>query len=157
MAQIEDPKTTRRNIAGCIVILIVFFVCGCLPAVGVPVYSLLGTQAPTTTEYVYPTNEPAPVYNTAIPQPTPNISQYIEPNSNKSWAETVKEMCKDGCVDSMSYCDIKANISFDTKEKIYHLPGDYFYNEVKISPEYGERWFCTEADAIRNGWRRSTQ
>ena len=61
----------------------------------VTIFLIIFQTPRTTTEYVYPTNEPAPVYNTAIPQPTPNISQYIEPNSNKSWAETVKEMCKD--------------------------------------------------------------
>ena len=45
--------------------------------------------------------------------------------------------------------------SIDTGEKIYHVPGQNFYNETKISPEYGERWFCTEAEARANGWRRA--
>ena len=193
MQRKEDPKTTGRNIATCVVLLLVFIVCFCLPAVGVPVYSLIGTQSPKTTEYVYPTRKPVPAYNTAIPQSTPIIYQYIEPNVTQEPTMNSTELkklemtaiaiitennprnhlfvsiysrykatqasvnCPEGCGFHAAWCDIKGNISFDTKEKIYHLPGDYFYNEVKISPEYGERWFCTEEDAIRNGWRHSTQ
>jgi hypothetical protein len=48
-------------------------------------------------------------------------------------------------------------IFYNTGEKIYHLPGKKYYNETKISPEYGERWFCTGAEARANGWRKSKQ
>lgn len=52
-------------------------------------------------------------------------------------------------------CDIKGNISIDTGERIYHVPGQKYYGATKIRTEFGERWFCTEADARRAGWRRS--
>lgn len=52
-------------------------------------------------------------------------------------------------------CLIKGNISFTTGEKIYHVPGGQFYNSTIIRPEYGERWFCTEEEAVANGWRKS--
>jgi hypothetical protein len=63
--------------------------------------------------------------------------------------------CPFGCTDHKPGCDIKGNISFNTGEKIYHVPGGYFYDSTTIDPSYGEMWFCTEAEAIANGWRRS--
>ncbi len=48
---------------------------------------------------------------------------------------------------------IKGNISRQTGEKIYHVPGDEFYDETVIDEAAGERWFCTEADAVSAGWR----
>lgn len=52
-------------------------------------------------------------------------------------------------------CAIKGNISFNTGEKIYHLPDCDYYNETIIDERYGEQWFCTEYDAIKNGFRRA--
>ncbi len=50
---------------------------------------------------------------------------------------------------------IKGNISYSTGEKIYHVPGGAFYDETVIDEAKGERWFCTEAEAVAAGWRRS--
>jgi hypothetical protein len=50
---------------------------------------------------------------------------------------------------------IKGNVSFTTGERIYHVPGGDYYAATVISAAYGERWFCTEADARASGWRRS--
>jgi len=63
--------------------------------------------------------------------------------------------CPYGCAVPKPGCYIKGNISIDTREKIYHLPGQKWYDETVIFPGYGERWFCTEQEAIANGWRRS--
>lgn len=63
--------------------------------------------------------------------------------------------CPNGCTSQISGCNIKGNISINTGEKIYHLPGMEYYNETIIRPEYGERWFCTEQEAIANGWRKA--
>ena len=52
-------------------------------------------------------------------------------------------------------CRIKGNISTKTGERIYHLPGQRFYNQTRIDPSKGERWFCSEDDAKRAGWRKS--
>lgn len=54
-----------------------------------------------------------------------------------------------------SGCNIKGNISIETGERIYHVPGQTYYRETVISPRYGERWFCSEAEARRAGWRKS--
>jgi endonuclease YncB( thermonuclease family) len=52
-------------------------------------------------------------------------------------------------------CLIKGNIS--DNGRIYHVPGQKYYDRTKISPSRGERWFCTEAEATAAGWRRARQ
>jgi|GEM_PF-2512108 len=52
-------------------------------------------------------------------------------------------------------CLIKGNISSSKKEKIYHLPGQQYYEKTIIDESKGERWFCTEEEAIEAGWRKS--
>ncbi|GGB20927.1 hypothetical protein GCM10011492_08590 [Flexivirga endophytica] len=49
-------------------------------------------------------------------------------------------------------CNIKGNIS-SSGEKIYHVPGQRYYDVTKISLGKGERWFCSESDAVAAGWR----
>ncbi|HMF26674.1 MAG TPA: thermonuclease family protein [Pseudolabrys sp.] len=51
-------------------------------------------------------------------------------------------------------CTIKGNIN-DRGHRIYHMPGDKFYNRKIISVAKGERWFCSEAEAVAAGWRHS--
>ena len=49
-------------------------------------------------------------------------------------------------------CPIKGNIARDG-ERIYHAPWSPWYSRTKLSPEKGERWFCSEAEAGAAGWR----
>lgn len=51
-------------------------------------------------------------------------------------------------------CNIKGNVS-TRGERIYHVPGDKYYEETRISASHGERWFCSEDEARAAGWRRS--
>lgn len=51
-------------------------------------------------------------------------------------------------------CNIKSNIS-TRGERIYHVPGQEYYNETRIRAPLGERWFCSEEEARAAGWRRS--
>jgi hypothetical protein len=55
---------------------------------------------------------------------------------------------------SSGECNIKGNVSIDTGERIFHVPGQRYYGETKINPLYGERWFCSEAEA-RADWRKA--
>ncbi len=48
-------------------------------------------------------------------------------------------------------CQIKGNIS--RSGRIYHMPGSRAYPNVKIDQDAGERWFCTEEEALAAGWR----
>ena len=48
-------------------------------------------------------------------------------------------------------CPIKGNIS--RNGRIYHAPWSPWYTRTKLSVDKGERWFCTEAEALEAGWR----
>ena len=48
-------------------------------------------------------------------------------------------------------CPIKGNISGNGM--IYHPPWSPWYSRTRIDASRGERWFCTEAEAIAAGWR----
>ena len=80
---------------------------------------------------------------------TPENNETISPPKSNTETE-----CKNGCDFHKSGCDIKGNISLEG-EKIFHIPGGEFYDATIIKPEYGERWFCTQAEAIASGWRKS--
>lgn len=82
------------------------------------------------------------------PEPVPETPPE-EPAPPKAGA------CPEGCPSPKPGCDIKGNIAVDDGEHIYHLPGQRWYGKTVISPEKGERWFCTEEEAEANGWRRA--
>ena len=53
-------------------------------------------------------------------------------------------------------CIIKGNISEKGFGKIYLIPGCDNYNSVKIDLRKGEKYFCTEDEAIKAGFRKAT-
>lgn len=50
-------------------------------------------------------------------------------------------------------CAIKGNISLSSGERIYHAPWSPHYERTKITESKGERWFCSEGEALEAGWR----
>ncbi len=50
-----------------------------------------------------------------------------------------------------SGCPIKGNIS--KSGHIYHAPWSPWYAKTKVSTKNGERWFCSEKEAVEAGWR----
>ncbi|MDB5524111.1 MAG: hypothetical protein JWM58_1874 [Rhizobium sp.] len=52
-------------------------------------------------------------------------------------------------------CRIKGNVSYNADRRIYHMPGQERFNDTKISPQRGERWFCSEAEARAAGWEKA--
>lgn len=54
-------------------------------------------------------------------------------------------------------CVIKGNISVATSKKLYHIPGMRNYQSTIINLAKGERWFCTEAEALSNGWTKASR
>jgi endonuclease YncB( thermonuclease family) len=48
-------------------------------------------------------------------------------------------------------CPIKGNIS--SSGRIYHPPWSPWYSRTKIDESKGERWFCSESEAVEAGWR----
>lgn len=51
-------------------------------------------------------------------------------------------------------CVIKANIS-GNNEPTYHLPACKAYSITKIQLHHGDRWFCTEQEAQKAGFRKA--
>lgn len=48
-------------------------------------------------------------------------------------------------------CAIKGNITGNGQ--IYHMPWNTWYSKVKVDLAKGERWFCSENEAQKAGWR----
>ncbi|MEL7344082.1 MAG: thermonuclease family protein [Pseudomonadota bacterium] len=53
--------------------------------------------------------------------------------------------------DAPSGCPIKGNIS--ENGRIYHAPWSPWYDRTRINEGKGERWFCSESEAVAAGWR----
>lgn len=51
-----------------------------------------------------------------------------------------------------SKCPIKGNIN-RKHESIYHVPWSKDYSRTKVNTARGERWFCSEDEALKAGWR----
>jgi endonuclease YncB( thermonuclease family) len=48
-------------------------------------------------------------------------------------------------------CAIKGNVS--ANGHIYHMPWSPWYGRVRVDERRGERWFCSESEALAAGWR----
>jgi endonuclease YncB( thermonuclease family) len=49
-------------------------------------------------------------------------------------------------------CKIKGNIN-SKGDRIYHMPGSRDYERTRLDTSAGERWFCSEEEALKAGWR----
>jgi len=125
---------------------------------------ILPTQTPKSVKIMFPIiylastptallPDVAPIVETKLTQAETTTPTPIQTSEVKE--DPVEDNCANGCTNQKEGCDIKGNISFTTGEKIYHVPGGAFYEDTVINSENGERWFCTEAEAIANGWRKS--
>lgn len=102
-----------------------------------------------------PSDTPAPTQTTA-PTAAPRPTAAPVPTEAVRSGEVAIGGCPGGCKESSPNCLIKGNIN-SKKEKIYHMPGQRYYEQTQIKPEDGERWFCTEEEAVAAGWRKSKQ
>lgn len=89
--------------------------------------------------------EPAPPSAAPAPEPPPAPIP----------VETREDGCPEGCEEPLPGCDIKGNTSRQSGERIYHVRGQQNYDDTIIEPWKGERWFCTEEEAVVNGWRKA--
>ncbi len=121
--------------------------------VGCDVDSRNQTKPPLNTSTSVP-----PTATRLLPTNTATLTPTLEPTATRIPVFTLPPSTRPPTSPPTSPpCNIKGNISFNTGEKIYHVPGGEFYNSTVIDPRYGERWFCTEAEAVANGWRRSSR
>lgn len=90
-----------------------------------------------------------------IPVPISNTNQNINLNTNtNAYVAPPPVVPVPEPKPATTGCVIKGNIS-SSGEKIYHVPGCSSYNVTVITESKGERWFCTEADALAAGWRKA--
>ena len=50
---------------------------------------------------------------------------------------------------------IKGNVDSRTAARIYYVPDNLFYSTTVIDEAQGDRWFCTEEEAIAAGWQKA--
>jgi len=62
--------------------------------------------------------------------------------------------CAKGCTDPVPGCQIKGNVN-NRGVRFYHVPGTKSYDLVKVVPQEGDRWFCSEQQAKDNGFTRN--
>lgn len=120
-------------------------------------------EPPTNTPLPAPTDTPVP--STATPQPVATATPRPAPTATPvppapppvRGGNTINPFtCAGGCSELPDpSCNIKGNISQSSGEKIYHTPGQRDYDRTDIDPARGERWFCTEEEAVAAGWRRA--
>lgn len=75
--------------------------------------------------------------------------QFIEPWDWRRGKRLTKAPANDNTA-----CNIKGNIG-KGGERIYHMPSGAYYSRTKIDISKGERYFCSEDEAIKSGWRKS--
>lgn len=63
--------------------------------------------------------------------------------------------CPEGCEFGVPGCFIKGKVSPEG-EKRFVTRSNQFYNNLEMSYDAGDRWFCTEAEAINNGFLSAT-
>ncbi|MEK7543271.1 MAG: thermonuclease family protein [Patescibacteria group bacterium] len=69
--------------------------------------------------------------------------------------ETKRGIWSNECTSAREGCVIKGNYHKGTKERTYHQPGCYNYNQISINPNENDRWFCTEKEAESAGFTKS--
>ncbi len=77
-------------------------------------------------------------------------SDWMEPEAYRQQDQAPVQAAPDGG------CAIKGNIGAQGK-RIYHLPGQADYAATRINEGKGERWFCSEAEARAEGFRRAAR
>ncbi len=82
-----------------------------------------------------------PIESVTPKQTTPSVPVTQAPAEQKSTQST-------------GSCLIKGNISSDGR-KLYHLPSCPSYSKTSIDEGVGEKWFCSEQEAVQAGWTKA--
>lgn len=62
------------------------------------------------------------------------------------------ERWQDASAKAPEGCPIKGRV-LSRRKKVYVLPWSRNYERTRVRPRRGERWFCSEAEALRAGWK----
>lgn len=72
-------------------------------------------------------------------------------SANMQSPATFRSLTRETTPPPDSACAIKGNLS--DNGRIYHLPGQDWYDRTRINAAAGERWFCSTQEAEAAGWR----
>lgn len=53
-------------------------------------------------------------------------------------------------------CSVKGNLDRNDK-RYYHLPGFKYYDSTAVNLDHGDRWFCSEEEAQKAGFKRAIE
>lgn len=82
-------------------------------------------------------------------------SEFERPEEFRRRQREEREAAREPSIAPNEDCVIKGNISRNSGNKIFHVPGQADYEATHIDEVKGERWFCSEAEAIAAGWRKA--
>ncbi|MDA0674060.1 MAG: cold shock domain-containing protein [Cyanobacteria bacterium] len=151
-----NKSSKRRNGLGALLFLVVAVVLGIRFVGGLIQPSATTVQSETTTEQPETTTgQLETITNQSETTAQPEITTG-QPETTAGQPETTAGQPETTTAqpENIITCNVKGNISIDTGKKIYHAPGMKDYEITRISPEHGERWFCSEEEAVENGWTR---
>ena len=123
-----------------------------------PTATELPTAMPMATDMAVPTAQSTDVPEATATPPVSTPTALPVPTAAARPANPAAFTCKDGCaVAPDPSCNIKGNVNPQTGTKIYHTKGSRYYDKTDVKPAEGDRWFCTEAEAVAAGFRAPEQ
>ncbi len=86
-------------------------------------------------------------------EPKPKPKAKARPAPQPTEAKAPRRTARRGANRHPVGCPIKGNIDAIGR-RYYYLPNNKWYAIISVNPEAGERWFCTEKEALAAGWRK---
>lgn len=112
------------------------------------------TTSPSPAAQPSTTTPPSPAAQPKTTTPPPPTAQPRTTTSPTTQPNTTTPLSPIAAVAEPT-CMVKGNISISSGNRLYHVPGMEDYEGTEIDLGKGERWFCTEAEAIAAGWSRA--
>lgn len=94
------------------------------------------------------------IYTSTKTEEREKINQAIESARNKK-VGIFSPFCSQTENTNNPKCNIKGNIGKSNREKYYHLPQCAEYNRTVVELHLGEKWFCSEKEAVEAGYIKS--
>lgn len=79
---------------------------------------------------------------------------YIEDANNEA-KKTSRGLWSSKCSQPNNNCVIKGNFREADNTKVYSIPQCYNYDKTIIDPTGRDKWFCSEAEAVKSGFVKS--
>lgn len=119
-----------------------------------PTVTMTPTRTSIPTRTPYPTITPYPTRTPVTSGSAYWLPQVMEGGSSGYSSYSGAAAASDGCQSPSCGCLIKGNISHRTGKLIYHCPNGQWYDDTVIDFSKGERYFCTEQEALAAGFSK---